>query len=113
MVNGELVAIRGRPHRRNQRTQNKATHPFVSISTLRSARLRPSLSASKIIIEIVEHAFRIVEPQQGSRGAVQLDPAAEDRCPEQHAPLAHHRPQMIDRFQLLGTSGLAGNAARR
>ena len=91
MVNGELMAIQGRPHGSNQRARNSATHPFVSISTTSKRRLRPSLRRLEIVTEIVEHAFRIVEPQQGSRGAVRLDPTAKDRRPEQHGALAHHR----------------------
>ena len=101
MVNGELVAIRGRPHRK------KSAHPKQGDASFRlyfhdfEAPLETVAERLEIIIEIVEHAFRIVEPQQGSRGAVRLDPTAKDRRPEQHGALAHHRPQMIDRFQLL------------
>jgi len=34
----------------------------------------------EIVIEIVEHAFRMIEPKQGSRGAVRLYASAE-YCP--------------------------------
>ena len=84
MVNGELVAIQGRPHHK------KSAHPEERDASFRldfhdfEAPLETVAERLEVVIEIVEHAFRIVEPQQGSRGAVRLDPAA---APNSTAPL--------------------------
>src|SRR6478752_7593240 len=101
MVNGELVAIRGRPHRKKSAPPKQGDASFRLYFHDFEAPLETVAERLEIVTEIVEHAFRIVEPQQGSRGAVRLDPTAKDRRPGQHGPRAHHRPQMIDRFQLL------------
>ena len=97
MVNGELVAIRGGPARPEQRDASFR----LDLNEI-EAPLETIAERLDILIEILEHAFLIIEPQQKSRGAVRLDAATEDRRPEQNCALAHDRTQMVDRFQLLG-----------
>ena len=100
MVNGELVAIPGRPRRTKSACPEQCDASFRLDFHAFEAPLETIGERREIVIEIVEHAFCIVEPQQRPRGAIWLDPATEDRRPEQHCALIHERPQMVDRFEL-------------
>src|SRR5512146_312702 len=100
MVNGELVAITGRPRlTKSARLEQRDASFRLDLNDI-EAPLETTSERLEIVIDIVEHAFRIVEPQQRPRGAIRLDPAAEDRSPERRGAGVHHRSQMIDRCQL-------------
>ena len=87
MVNGELVAIPGRPRRTKSACPEQCDASFRLDFHAFEVPLETIGERREIVIEIVEHAFCIVEPQQRPRGAIWLDPATEDRRPEHTAPL--------------------------
>src|SRR5262245_4957927 len=55
----------------------------------------------EVVGAIVEHALRVIEIAQRTRRAVRRNAAPQDRRAEQRGTVAHQRPQMVDRAQLL------------
>ena len=87
MVNGELVAIRGRPHRK------KSAHPEQGDASFRlyfhdfEAPLETVAERLEIVIEIVEHAFRIVELSRDREAPFGSIPRPRIVAPNSTAPL--------------------------
>ena len=87
MVNGELVAITGRPRlTKSARPEQRDASFRLDLNDI-EAPLETTSERLEIVIDIVEHAFRIVEPQQRPRGAIRLDPRPRIVAPNSAAPL--------------------------